>query len=127
MPSSYRKVVSGYTVTHDEARELYETGKVEVEDEDGRVEAIVEVSDFDVNRVVEERNEPEDDENDAGDEENEVSAPFDPSDLTVDELDERLDETDLTASELEALGDAEEAGSNRATALDAIDDALTGE
>lgn len=48
--------------------------------------------------------------------------PFDPGKCTVDELDEKLDaEIDnLSDSEVAALVEAEEAGDNRTTALDAI-------
>lgn len=49
--------------------------------------------------------------------------PFDPADLTVDELEERIADIDDVAT-LDALGQAEDEGKSRETALEAIDDRL---
>jgi len=52
-----------------------------------------------------------------------VEAPFDPSDLTVDELKSELEDApvELSDEDLDALAAAEAAGEDRDTALDAID------
>lgn len=57
------------------------------------------------------------------DEETETESPFDPSDATVTELEDRLDDESFSDDELDALADAEREGKDRETALDAIDEA----
>lgn len=51
-----------------------------------------------------------------------VDAPFDPTDLTVDEVETRLADGEFTDAELDALADAE-GDDGRTTALDAINEA----
>jgi len=51
----------------------------------------------------------------------EAEAPFDPCDLTVDELTSALEDDDLDSDDLDALAAAEADGKDRDTALDAID------
>lgn len=52
-----------------------------------------------------------------------TDAPFDPSDATVTELEDRLDDESFSEDELDALATAEREGKDRETALDAIDEA----
>jgi hypothetical protein len=49
--------------------------------------------------------------------------PFGPGEHTVDELRDELGESDYSGAELDALADAEAAGKERETALEAIGDA----
>lgn len=62
--------------------------------------------------------------NDAGNAEGgeieDVAAPFDPSDMTIEDLEEAIDRMKLTNDELWALKDKEEAGKDRVGAVDAI-------
>lgn len=47
-------------------------------------------------------------------------APFDPAEFSVAELEDQLEAGDYTADELDALEEAEAAGDDRTTAIDAI-------
>ena len=49
-------------------------------------------------------------------------SPFDPTDLTVDEVESRLDENDYSDSQLDAIQSAEAAGDDRNGVRDAIDE-----
>lgn len=51
-----------------------------------------------------------------------ADAPFDPGDYSVGSLRDELDDRDLSDDDLAALADAERAGDDRTTALDAIED-----
>jgi len=55
--------------------------------------------------------------------EDEVEPPFDPGELTNDELAEKLEDGDFSDAELDALYNAEEEGDNRNGALSAIEEA----
>lgn len=50
-----------------------------------------------------------------------VEPPFDPSEKTVDELQDALEQNEYSDAELEALAEAEADGKNRETALEAIE------
>jgi hypothetical protein len=51
-------------------------------------------------------------------------APLDPSEYTVDELRDALVDGDYSVHELKAVGNAEERGQDRTTALEAVDTAI---
>jgi hypothetical protein len=83
---------------------------------------IAEAHPYDVEAVDESRAGPADADDDAAADDVEAAdPPVDPSELTVDELEAELDEADWGDSALQGLRDAEAAGKNRETALDAID------
>lgn len=75
---------------------------------------------------IEEPDVSTDDQGDAGDADagDEVVVDPDPSELTVDELRDRIADVD-DAELLDAIKDAEKAGKNRETAIDALEDRIS--
>lgn len=80
----------------------------------------------DFSRIVEKddaEDESEDTEDESESEDVDEELPFDPADLTVDELEERIADID-DAETLDAIGQAEDEGKSRETAFEAINDRL---
>lgn len=57
------------------------------------------------------------------DEDDGAAPPFDPTELTVDEIEDEIDDGDYSDAELEAVAAVEKSDDSRETALDAIDEA----
>lgn len=55
--------------------------------------------------------------------EGDVSPPFDPTELTVSEIEDRLDEDEFTEDAIDALITAESEGPERSTAVEALEEA----
>jgi len=81
-------------------------------------DSVVSAHPYDVEEIDEEEGGDE-----AGPHDYVVDPPFDPTEKTVDELEDALADVD-DVDELEDLGEAEEHGDARSTALEAIDDRI---
>jgi len=84
---------------------------------------VVSAHPYDVEEIDEEDEGATDGDDDAGPHDFVVEPPFDPTEKTVDELEEALADVD-DIDELEALADAESVGEDRTTALEAIRDRI---
>lgn len=111
----------------------FENDKATVEDEDlarqlanrhTHVEYAGAVDDDSDESVADDSSADEAGEADDSDAETVAEPPLNPSEFSVDELEDALADGDYTVRELEVIGDAEEADKNRTTALDAIDGAI---